>query len=535
MSTHRNPVHPLEPRLALASLPPQAVGPVDAASKALQSGQIEIAERHLSSALAVAPDHPDVLRLLGIARRMSGRHAEAVAILRRALVQRPQDALTHNALGSALDGVHEPDAAIAAFRRACELAPEVAAIWYNLGKALAGNSYTKDAVAALQRAVTMAPENARARFLLANALRALGRSDEAAAHYRGMLAQRPESGEAWLGLANLKRRDFDAADITTMRHAIEHCSLDADDSISIRFALAQALHDHARYPEAFSVLADANRRVHAAFPWDGAGFSNHVESIRTAFADPVLGADREQGSEVTFIVSMPRAGSSLVEQILASHPQCEGAGELDDLTAVIAEESRRRNAAFPDWVGAATSADWTRLGQHYLERTARWRKQRPRFTDKMPDNWRYAGAALAMLPQARVVNCRRDAVETCFSCYRQLFANGAQAFSYGLTDVAKYWRDYDRLSNVWCKRFATRVRDQCYEALLADPAGQIRALLDFCGLDFDSACLRFFETQRSVRTASAVQVREPLRSDTAQADRYGSLLDPLRAALGMVV
>ena len=165
----------------------------------------------------------------------------------------------------------------------------------------------------------------------------------------------------------------------------------------------------------------------------------------------------------------------------------------------IVEESQRRGRGFPDWVAASTPEDFSRLGRRYLERTARWRATRPHFTDKMPNNWLYLGAALAMLPGARVIDCRRDPVETGWSCFKQLFPD----------------RSYP----------------QVYEALLTDPDARIRELLDFCGLPFAASCLDFHQSERTVRTASAAQVREPLRRDTARAEQYGALLDPLRAVL----
>ncbi|MEO8460859.1 MAG: sulfotransferase, partial [Dokdonella sp.] len=238
---------------------------------------------------------------------------------------------------------------------------------------------------------------------------------------------------------------------------------------------------------------------------------------------------KAQGDEVIFIVSLPRSGSTLTEQILASHPEVEGGNELPDLQRILEAESRRRRKPFPVWVGEATPADWQRMGEEYLARTARWREKRPRFTDKLPRNWLQAGAALAMLPAARIVNSRRDALETCFACYRQLFAE--HGFCYDIEDMAAYWHDYDRVCRKWAADFPDRFRDQHYEALLADPEGNTRELLAFCGLEFDPACLRFYETEREVHTPSAAQVREPLRKDTARSDRYGARLDPLRAAL----
>jgi hypothetical protein len=253
--------------------------------------------------------------------------------------------------------------------------------------------------------------------------------------------------------------------------------------------------------------------------------------LLNAFDSARRGAADDQGSNVVFIVSMPRSGSSLTEQILASHPQVDGAGELMELSGVLQDESRRRNIAFPHWVSMATPADWQRMGRDYLRRTKRWQRGGILFTDKLPDNWLRIGAAMAMLPGARVVDCRRDAVETCFSCYRTLFNEGTQAFTYDIGDLVGYYRDYVRTTEHWRRLFGARWHTQSYEALVADSSSQIRELLAFCGLPYDVGCERYYDTDRSVRTASASQVREPLMRDTARAPKYGALLDPLRDAL----
>jgi LPS sulfotransferase NodH len=235
-----------------------------------------------------------------------------------------------------------------------------------------------------------------------------------------------------------------------------------------------------------------------------------------------------------FVVSLPRSGSTLVEQMLASHPQIHGAGELVDLESIIEAESARRAVPFAAWATQATDADWRRLGDAYLEATARWRALKPFVTDKFPGNWRYVGAIRRMLPGARIVVCRRDPLETALSCYRQHFGGNTQAWSYDVASIAAYWHDFERASEHWQALHPASVRVAQYEALVADPRGEIAALLEFCGLQFDPACLEFHKTRREVSTMSASQVREPLRRDTARADRYGALLDPLRSALASV-
>ncbi len=305
-----------------------------------------------------------------------------------------------------------------------------------------------------------------------------------------------------------------------------------DDVSTLGFALARALEDRGLYAEALAELETANARVRAQRRWDAPAYTAHIDDVLKAFTTPPTGAaDPQLGREVIFVVSLPRSGSTLTEQVLAAHSQVDGAGELPDLPAVLMEEARWTGKSFPDFVAGLTPSDWTRMGKRYLERTARWRQQRPRFTDKMPGNWLYVGAIRAMLPGAKIVVVRRDALETCLSCYRQRFANIEYTRSF--EDLGAAWHDFDRAIAFWRKHYPAHVHETVYENIVAAPEKSIRELLEFCQLPFEPGCLEFHKSDRQVHTPSATQVREPLRNDTARSHLYGALLDPLRAALGL--
>lgn len=518
----------------LANLSPSAARALRSAGQLLLKRNVDAAATALVEVLAEAPDHPEALRLHGITLQLRGRPVEAIAALQRAIASRPNDALLINTLGGALSDAHRRDAALDAFRRACELDPSLASAWLNLGMSLLARADIVEAEAALARAVALLPRHGMARVAHADALKSLGRIEDAAAEYRAALDVNPAMTQAWAGLADLKTVQFSEAEFERLRQVQQRDDLMDEDRCVAGFALAKALEDHARHEEAFQVLASANAVRHGQFEWDAAEFSRRIDSIMNAFAaSPTHVADAEIGHEVIFIVSMPRSGSTLAEQVIAAHPEVEGADELPDLMIVIQEESARRGEAFPEWVGKADAADWRRLGLRYLERTERWRRAKPRHVDKALSNWTLVGAALAMLPGARIVNCRRDPVETCWSCFKQLFARGQQVFSYSLDDLAAYWTDYDRLMFFWHARHPGRVYDLAYENLVASPEEQIRALLEFCALPFNAACLRAHQSGRIVRTASAAQVRQPIAAETAKTAGYGALLDPLRRALGV--
>jgi tetratricopeptide (TPR) repeat protein len=501
------------------------------ANQWLDRGEPARAAALLAPALAAQPGSPALLRTQGFALLALRRTAEAAARLRQALALQPLDGAAWNALGTALGEAGDLEGAGAAFARATDVAPGFAAAWYNLGKNRQMQARNDEAQAAFERALAAEPAFLPARFGLGEALLMAGRPREAAAQYRALLRQAPDSGLAWWGLASIKSVPLGEADVAPLEALVRRSTGSSDEALAARFALARVLDDVDRPAAAWEACLAANAAARVRFRWDRVAFAGWLARVADAFARaPAAPLDPALGSEIVFLPGMPRSGSTLVEQVLAAHPEVEGASELPDLGQVVAEESRRRGKPFPDWVGDCTAADWHRLGRRYLERTAGWRRTRPRSTDKMPGNWMLAGAIRAMLPGARIVPCRRDAVETCWSCLRQLFWS-AHDYSYDLDDLAATLVAQERWMASIAAAAPGHVRTQDHEALLADPEGQVRALLDFCGLPFDPACLRFHEAGRSVRTASAAQVREPLRRSTAQAPRYGTLFDPIRAAL----
>ncbi|WP_329741884.1 tetratricopeptide repeat-containing sulfotransferase family protein [Dyella sp. A6] len=504
------------------------------AGKALSQGQVQQARQTLRQVLAGAPGHPNAQFLYGVASLMAGDGAEALRFLRKAASQSTNDATIQMYLGMALHDTGATVEALACLRRACELAPGQAPTWYNLGKALKQDAMLDDASEALQRAVTLDERHLLAHIALADIATMQGRITQAVSGYRQVLRLQPDHAQAWHGLANLKTEPLSPADTAHLRQALQRPGIHPDTRVALGFSLFRALEDQQDYAAAFEALRQANSDKRKLVDWDAAAEHQRIGHIMEAFR-PALPPPRDAtlGHEAIFIVSMPRSGSTLVEHILASHSQVEGANEIPDLPAVIEDESRRRNQAFPDWVGAASADDWQRLGQDYLARTARWRTQHPRFTDKGLLNWPLVGAIRAMLPGARIIHCHRDPVENCFACYRQLFGHGMH-FSYDLGDLTAHYRDHQQLAGYWQQRFPGQLLDFSYETLLDDTEAQIRRLLDFCGLPLEPACLTPHLAKREVRsTASAAQVRQPIARTTPHGELYGDLLLPLRQRLDL--
>lgn len=529
------PTKPL-PLVAITPLSPMARRLLTRAQAELRNGDPAAAERTLDSALSLAPGQMDLIRWMGVAAQMNGHREVAVDCFRRALVAWPDDSSLHVGLGIAQFELGDTDDAIMNLRRACKLDPGAASAWFNLGEALKQQAHADEAVAALRKALGLDPAHISARLSLARVKASLGQVDAAVREFREVLRRDADNAGAWFGLSNLNTVRLDPEDAGRIRQAWERSTPGSDARDLLGFSLAKALEDSGNYEEAFEQFRIANASQRQRVKWDRAGEHRRVEAILRTFGAwrPPAPLAPEMGREVILIVSVPRSGSSLVEQILASHPEVEGANEIKDMAKVIDAETRRRHDAFPLWVPMATAGDWQRLGNKYLARTARWRQLKPRFTDKNLATWYHVGASLAMLPAARVIIVRRDPLETCLACYRQRFT-GDSGFAYDLDEMADYCIDFMRVTRMWLEQHPDNVFDLEYEQLLADPEPTIRRLLDFCGLRFSPACLAFHKTERAVLSApSAAQVRQPLQRNTARADRYGDRLDALRARLRTV-
>jgi tetratricopeptide (TPR) repeat protein len=514
------------------SLSPAARQWLSDAGKSLAQGRPDLAEQPLKRVLAEVPGFANAQFLYGITCQMRGDSNTAIEYLRKAAKQRPDDPSTLTALGGALYDSGATEEGFTCLRRATELAPMQASHWYNLGKALKLHWQLDEAAEALRRTLALNEKHINARNMLADVFTIRGNIPDAVAEYRRVLAFQPDHAQAWHGLANLKTESLSPADAEQIRRILQSQQPSPDARAMLGFSLYRALEDQHEYADAFDALREANALKRQIVPWDAVAEHTHIEAIVQAFRQPLpTPLDPTLGHEVIFIASLPRSGSTLVEHILASHPRVEGANEIRDLSKVLDDESRRRGKSFPQWVSDATAEDWARLGKSYLARTARWRTNRPCFTDKGLQNWQWIGVIRAMLPGAKIIHCHRDAVETCFACYRQLFSEGLQ-FSYDLVDLASYYNDYQHLAGHWQKRYPDLVLDLSYETLVQEPEAQISRLLAFCQLPFDAACLSPHQTQRDVHsTASAAQVRQPIRGDTARSQCYRQFLQPLMQRL----
>jgi tetratricopeptide (TPR) repeat protein len=386
------------------------------------------------------------------------------------------------------------------------------------------------------------PRAADVHLSVAHALKTLGRQAEAVASYRTAFELRPAFGDAYWSLANLKTYRFAGEDIARMREQERASDIGAEDRYHLCFALGKALEDRGDYAESFGYYRRGNALKRADLRFKIEPLERNARLQAAVCTREFFAARRGSGcdsGEPIFIVGLPRSGSTLLEQILASHSQVEGTTELPNILRFVAELQGRdpdtQEPRYPAILERLTPADFRGLGEKYLADTRVYRAGKPRFIDKMPNNFRHLGLIHLILPNARIIDARREPMACCFSNFKQLFASG-QEFTYDIEDIARYYRSYVQLMRHWDDALPGKVLRIQYEDVVEDLEGNVRGILDFCGLPFEPACLEFHKTERSVRTASSEQVRRPIfREGVDQWRHFEPWLGSLRAALGDLV
>jgi tetratricopeptide (TPR) repeat protein len=387
------------------------------------------------------------------------------------------------------------------------------------------------------------PEQSRIWMSYGHALATAGRQAESIAAYRRCIALAPTLGEAYYSLANLKTFRFDAVEVQQMQTQVARHDLAVADRTHFHFAIGKALEDSNSFAESFHHYAAGNELRRAVVDWDPAEITTLVRRSKALFTKEFFAAREEFGAAAAapiFIVGLPRAGSTLLEQILASHSSVEGTMELPNIMSMAAKLGGKRVAgqewAYPGVLANLSAAESRALGEEYIEQTRIQRKtHRPFFIDKMPNNFLHLGLIRLALPRARIIDARRHPMACCFSTFKQHFAQG-QRYSYSLEHLAQYYRDYVELMAHFDAVAPGAVHRVIYERMIDDTEGEVRRLLEFCGLPFEPATLNFYQNDRAVRTASAQQVRKPIfRDGLDQWRHYEPWLEPLRRSLGDVL
>lgn len=505
---------------------------VDAAI-ALNENRLDVAERLLKPHLKENPFDAKAIRMLAELAARIGRWTDAENLLRRAVELSPGWTAAKANLALVLGRMGRPAEALGLLDDIFASEPDTLSLW-NLKAATLGRLGEFDGAMQLYEDVLeRAPGQPRVWMSYGHMLKTVGRQADGIAAYRKAIELKPTLGESWWSLANLKTVKFEPADIEAMEQALQSDELSDEDCLHLDFALGKALHDAGRADDAFGHYARANALRLKLHPYRSHDVTRLVDGSIGLFTARFF-AQNSGGCaapDPIFVVGMPRAGSTLIEQILASHSLVEGTSELPDLPAVA-----RKSGRYPQWVADLSEGERRKLGQEYLERASVQRRTpRPFFVDKLPNNWMFVPFIQLVLPNAKIVDARRHPLSCCFSNFRQHFARG-QNFTYDLADLGTYYSDYVRLMAHVDSVLPGRVHRVSYEDMVDDTENEVRRLLDYCGLEFEPACLEFHKTERAVRTASSEQVRRPIyRDSTDEWRNYEDYLDPLKQALGEVL
>ena len=496
-----------------------------------QEGEFGKAEAICRNILRRDPRNVNATRMLGTLARDLGKPRLAARMLRNAVNLAPDFFGARMDLARALIEIDELDECEVVLQEAVRQKPELPHPY-----SLLGNLYTKqgrfdEAVEVYTEALAKQPNHGPSLAAMGHALKTIGRQEESIDNYRDCITRHPEFGEAYWALANLKTFRFSDEEVATMERFVDDEQLPDETRVNFNYSLGKSYEDRGEYDQAFVRYDKGNRLRRPHESYDPVQTEMVHDQIIETITPEFLEANREHGCpapDPIFIVGLPRSGSTLIEQILASHSQVDGTLELPDLPRIIKaiNEQKPQGDGYPQAL-QHYGPELARLGEQYLEWTARHRKGAPYFTDKMPNNFASVGLIAAILPNAKVVNARRHPLDSCMGCYKQLFYKG-QSFTYDLIELGEYYLEYQRMMDHWHEIVPHMVIDVQYEDMVADQENQTRRLIEHCGLPWEDRVLRFYETDRAVITASSEQVRQPIYSKSVNSwRRFEAHLEPL--------
>jgi tetratricopeptide (TPR) repeat protein len=512
------------------------------AAAALCENRIPVAESLLRAHLKQFPTDLPALRMLAEVAARLQRYADAEVLLERALELAPSFVPARHNYAVVLHRQRKIKAAWEQVQKLVEADP-LNPSYRTLKAAIASGIGEYDQALELYAGVLAEyPHNARVWMSYGHSLKTANRQTDCVQTYRKSIELAPQLGEAYWSLANLKTFKFEPADIEAMQTQLARGKLTPEDRFHFHFALGKAFEDAAQFAESFKHYEEGNSLRRKGVGYDADWNSEQMRRMQALFTPQFFAARAGQGASAPdpiFIVGLPRSGSTLLEQILSSHPQVEGTMELADMPNLVRElggSQVRAKSKYPESIAALDADALLALGERYLELTRIYRRtDAPFFIDKLPNNFAHTGLIHLILPRAKIIDARRHPLGCCFSGYKQHFARG-QHFTYNLDDIGRYYRDYVELMAHYDAVLPGRVHRVIYEQLIEDTEGEVRRVLDYCGLPFDQRCLRFYENERAVRTASSEQVRRPIyREGVDHWVNYEPWLGPLKSALGSVL
>jgi tetratricopeptide (TPR) repeat protein len=496
-----------------------------------RAGDFGQAETVCLEILRKDPHNLGATRLLGMLAAETGNHKLAVQMLRNTVKQEPRFFGAYVDLARELMETDELEECHEVVQTAIKLQPELALPYALLGYLHNNAGRFAQAAEAFKIALEKQADHGASLAGLGHSLKTIGRQGEAVETYRDCIKAFPDFGDAYWALANLKTYRFRDDEIAAMEDKVDNESLDTEARVNFNYSLGKAYEDRGDYDQAFNryergaKLRLSNEDRDSMHPG-----TSHDEIIKTITPE-ALQRNKDYGDPdpaPIFIVGLPRSGSTLIEQILASHSQVDGTRELPDLPRIIEAIDRHkpRGDSYPQAL-MHYGEELVTLGRRYISTTRRYRRGAPFFTDKMPGNFASVGLIALILPNAKVINARRYPLDSCMSCYKQLFYKG-QMFTYDLVELGKYYLEYQRMMDYWHEILPGKVLDVQYEQLVGDQENQTRRLLEHCGLPWEDNCLRFYETDRAVVTASSEQVRQPIYSMSVNSwRRFEKHLGPL--------
>ncbi len=500
-----------------------------------QIGKNDIALQYFKKAIQAKPDNPEPYSNLGNALRELGRLKESVASCRKSISIKPDFAEAHCNLGCALIELGRMDEAIASYHKAISIKPDFAAAQHNLGNALKKSGQLDEAIASYHKAISIRPDFAEAHNNLGNALKYSGRLDDAIASYNKAISIKPDFALAHLNLSNAKNhQEYDDA-ISAMETFYARDDISSEQRRHLALGLGKAFEDLNEHKLSFDFILEANRLKRATYQYKIEEDKKVFDKIKEVFSPTFFFGHSHAGNPdetAIFILGMPRSGKTLVEQILASHSQVFGAGELKDLANTVNTiRSMRTGKKFLDCVSGLNEEELFVLGSSYIERIRKHSGIEKCITNTMPYNFKRIGLIKVILPKAKVIHCLRDPMDNCFSIFKQNFAE-EHKYTYEMKELGQYYNLYLDLMNHWRRIIPDFIYDFSYEELVANQEEQTRKLLAYCGLPWEESCLSFHKTKRRVETASAIQVVRSLNSDSIQLwKKYEKQLEPLRKAL----
>jgi tetratricopeptide (TPR) repeat protein len=501
-------------------------------------GKYEEAERIYREILSTSPGNVDALRMLAMIAATAGNFDDAERLLRKTLKLAPDFFTAHVDLGRILKEQDRYEEAISSFRAALNIEPNNANAWFMLGATLAPAALTWEAVAAYEKSLELRADAPAVLLGLGHVLKTVGEQERGIAAYKRCIELKPDNGETYWSLANLKTFRFSDTELAQMEERIRSGEINHESSeVNFHFALGKAYEDREDFDTAWRWYESGNNKQRGLVSYDPVEtqFANDalIEVFDAGFMARMAGVGCGDPAPI-FILGLPRSGSTLIEQILASHSMVEGTSELPYLGRVSASLNRNRadGVNYPQAVRELEGEHLQALGEDYLNYASLHRTEgKPRFIDKMPNNFPNIGFLHLILPNAKIIDARRHPLDSCLGNYRQLYAKG-QTFTYDQTDIGEYFLQYQRLMDYWHELLPGKILTVQYEENVTDLENQVRRMLEFCELPWEDACLRYYETDRPVRTASSEQVRQPIYFDSINfwrhyEDKLGELIEVL--------